>query len=333
MDLRGRPLLDTRLDRPLYLHRPIHDEVLRALQHHNNVLVLGRRGAGKTTLLHQVAADMRATGTDAVEVEGRLAASGADLIRLIRSRLLPSNGQPRSYDMTRRELLSDVDAKSRWDETGEVQEPLEVLAELADDLGEEPRVVLCDEPAPGVAHTLFGRLRDELWRLPITWVVTGNDADEAAFLTPPADAFFERVLRIPDLTEDEQARLLELRADTEPVDRQLAGDRGATPRELLHVTRAVLEGATDARSATQAIAELDARASALGRPAAMAYAELRSLGPVSASDQRFLDRLGWTRERAVQVLNRMEAEGVLESFTERSQRGRPRKLYRIREAL
>lgn len=124
-----------------------------------------------------------------------------------------------------------------------------------------------------------------------------------------------------------------LRADAEPVSRQLVNVLRATPRELLHITRAALESATYAGSATQAIAELDARASALGRPAAMAYAELRSLGPVSASDPRLLDRLGWTRERAVQVLNRMEDEGVLESFTERSQRGRPRKLYRIREAL
>lgn len=331
MDLSARPLLDTRLDRPLYLHRPVHDEVVGAVQHRRNTLVLGRRGAGKTTLLNQVAAELRAGGAEATEVEGRLATTGADLIRLVRSRLLPASARPRSYEEVRRELLSDLDGRSRWDETGQVQEPLEVIHELADELGQTQRIVLCDEPSPGAAHTLFGRLRDELWQLPITWVVAGNDTDEAAYLTPPADAFFERLLRIPDLSEDEQARLVGLRGAGESVGSRLVGVRGETPRELLSVARAALEGRTDPGSAAKAMAELDARAAALGRPAAMAYAEIRSLGPVSASDRRFLDRLGWTRERAVQVLNRMEAEGVVESFTERAERGRPRKLYRSRD--
>ncbi len=323
MDLGGRPLLDTRLDRPLYLRLPVHDGVVRSVRNRSNVLVLGRRGSGKTTLLHQLAADLRASGDDVTEVEGRLATSAADLLRLIRFRLLP----PRETSAPVRH-----EGTTRWDGTGEVQEPVEVIGELADALGNEHRVVLCDEPTPEAAHTVFGRLRDELWRLPVTWVVTGSDTDEAAYLTPPADAFFERTLRMADLTSDEQARLLALRTSGHDVARRLDGIHGATPRDLLHVVRAALEGGIDPRSASSAAAALEGRAAALGRPAAMAYAEIRSLGPVSASDQRFLGRLGWTRERAVQVLNRMQDAGVLESFTEPAPRGRPRKLYRISEA-
>ena len=64
------------------------------------------------------------------------------------------------------------------------------------------------------------------------------------------------------------------------------------------------------------------------------YAELESLGrPVAASDEELLDRLGVTRERASQVLKRLENEGLLESFTEPAERGRPRKLFRIRDTL
>jgi hypothetical protein len=40
----------------------------------------------------------------------------------------------------------------------------------------------------------------------------------------------------------------------------------------------------------------------LGRPHAMAMAELEALGGASASDEEFLRRLGWTRPRASQVL-------------------------------
>ena len=40
-----------------------------------------------------------------------------------------------------------------------------------------------------------------------------------------------------------------------------------------------------------------------------------------------------TRERASQVLKQLESEGLLESFTEPAERGRPRKLFRIRDTL
>ena len=100
----------------------------------------GRRGAGKTTLLNQVAAEMRASGAGATEVEGRLATTGADLIRLVRSRLLPASTRPRSYEGVRRELLSNLDGRSRWDETGQVQEPLVARAASSARLHERPIV-------------------------------------------------------------------------------------------------------------------------------------------------------------------------------------------------
>jgi predicted transcriptional regulator len=78
-----------------------------------------------------------------------------------------------------------------------------------------------------------------------------------------------------------------------------------------------------------------ARAQALqevSRPARMLATEIDALGWVSASDQRLLDRMGWTRPRVVQVIAELESRGLVEMREERTGRGRPRKLYRLTPA-
>ena len=60
----------------------------------------------------------------------------------------------------------------------------------------------------------------------------------------------------------------------------------------------------------------------------MLFTEVVDLGPVSASDKRLLDRLGWTRPRAAQVLKQLEDAGLLVVTEEAPDGpGRPRKLY------
>jgi len=333
MELSGRPLLDNRLDRARYLRRRVHEDLLHNVSRRLNTLVLGDRGAGKTTLLHQVAGDLRHQGTDIAEIEGYLVSSAFDFVRLLRARLLLPPGADDGHPATASDFLPWAPGRlSQWDGTGEVHGPLDIVRDLASELDDRRRVVLCDEPSPEVAHTIFGRLRDEVWQLPLTWVVAGATTQEGLYLMPPADVFFERVVRLPELTDEEQHELVKLRLGSEPRPPSLEGIRAPTPRELLLVAQAALGKGRDASSASVGVAELSARAASLGRAPAMAFAEVRSLGPVSASDPPLLERLGWTRERATQVLNQLEANGLLQSFSERRERpGRPRKVYRVRE--
>ncbi len=64
----------------------------------------------------------------------------------------------------------------------------------------------------------------------------------------------------------------------------------------------------------------------------MLAGEIDALGWVSASDQRLLDRMGWTRPRVVQVMAELESGGLVEMREESAGRGRPRKLYRLTPA-
>jgi predicted ArsR family transcriptional regulator len=61
----------------------------------------------------------------------------------------------------------------------------------------------------------------------------------------------------------------------------------------------------------------------------MLAVELEALGGASASDDRLLSRMGWTRPRAVQVLAEMEKAGLVTASSEKTGQGRPRKVYKV----
>src|SRR5207237_290633 len=72
------------------------------------------------------------------------------------------------------------------------------------------RVLLIDEPPSGeIGHTLFGRLRDEVWQLPFLWVVAIDEHQRAALTRPPADAFFPVVLELKPLDPKDALELLQ----------------------------------------------------------------------------------------------------------------------------
>jgi len=212
--------------------------------------------------------------------------------------------------------------------TGSVTE----IQRLLGDQGEA--VVIVDEfPDPLIAHTLFGRLRDEIWRLPITWVVTGAEGDRATYLRPPADAFFEQIIELGPLGADMAKALLERRLGApdelsdDVIDQLIAASNG-NPRRLLKLARdTVIDGVSPSAALSRSQARDDA-ASQIGDPAAQLIAELEANGPASASDAELLARMGWTRGRAAQVFKSLEQSGLVKGFT--SVGGR-RKLYALQD--
>ncbi len=203
-------------------------------------------------------------------------------------------------------------------------------------------VVLLDSiGTPEVVQHLFGRLRDEVWQLPLLWVVAGHRADRARYLEPPADSFFDAIIEVGELDEHEAADLLRRRAQRadqdDPAAKVLLSVAGAlaqqvtprTPRNLLAAARGVLlEAEDDPTRWVRNLYAAQARAAELGRAPAMLFAEVMDLGPVSASDKRLLDRLGWTRPRAAQVFKQLEEEGlVVVTGDAPDGPGRPRKLF------
>jgi len=325
-ELSGRPLRDTRVDRKLYSPRREHDLLRKSADQGLNVLVVGERGSGKTTLLRQLAFDLRQDDVPAVSIDGKLATSAYSFLELVRYQL---GEAPNLVQAVRDRYTRAFQPRPNL---GEATMLLELIESLRDSSGSQPRTLLLVDGVPSAeaAHMLFGRLRDELWQLPFSWIVAVDERDRATLLQPPADAFFDRLIELAPFDEHEQLRLLRKRVSVRDANalKPLIETSAGNPRRLLALARDAREGGTAVEDILEAQAERERAASQLGRPASMLLAELEARGAASASDQALLRSLGWTRTRAVQVFSELEQVGLVSSDTEKGASGRPRKVYR-----
>jgi DNA-binding transcriptional ArsR family regulator len=317
LDLSGRPLAATARDQELFVDR--EDELERAqaaLRRRSNVLLVGDRGMGKTSFLHRLE-QQAPDDVDPIYIDASLADDLPGLLDLIGATV-------RAHAPTRRPPA----VRSFGRALGETGTALAMLDELRSYAYEPGRIVvlLLDEIQSGaVAQSLFGRLRDELWSLPFVWVVAADAARRAAYLRPPADAFFGTVIELRPL----DARLvLKRRFAGLPHDHGevLAQLSDGSPRHLIELVRQVL---VENRHPRDLFADEERISSVLDRfgpSARMLVDTIRNRGSVSASDEELLERLGWTRSRATQLLKQLEEVGLVTSETEKGGR---KKLYRL----
>ena len=276
--------------------------------------MLGPRGSGKTSTLHRLAHLVRQRSVLTLVLDGRASEDTMDLLGMLAWRLGVTELTRRAPGETERllSLLESVDERLRA-------------------IGRGTVVVLIDELArPDEAHRLFGRLRDDLWRLPVTWVVSADETDRAAYLKPPADAFFGRVLALEPLDEPASRTLLQQRAPEleERAAAVLVLQGAGNPRNLIRLAQQVLLDEVDPAQLLGASLRHAQALQEVGEPARRLYDEVVASGAVSMSEPALLRRLGWTRPRAQQVITTLLSAGLVEAAVEHASRGRPRKVYR-----
>lgn len=333
--LTGRPLFDTRQDMALYLHREDTERRLRtALDRGLNVLLDGERGSGKTTLMHALRYDAREPSATTDRAARSAASAGSSRRGPTRFVYLGAAAAPSAAAVLIR-LLGELrgDAVPGWPSELDAASALAELQVFFADPGDEPArgtCVLVDDLDPVIGHQLFGVLRDDLWRLPLQWVVTVDSRLASRLLAPPADAFFDVRLTLPPLTRGEALDLIGRRLGRDlsdvPVTRL-----PTTPRRLIRLA-ATAPPEDWGTSEAQLNARLDA-ARAIGRSAADVVQALADLGPLSPSDERLLARLGCTRARASQVLRALyERDLVTYREVPADRPGRPNRVYELTPA-
>ena len=180
---------------------------------------------------------------------------------------------------------------------------------------------------------LFGRLRDELWELPIQWVVTGSDSQ----LDPPADTFFDTVVELLQFDREGLRELVRRRATSGTAEEEsllmsiadTVVDTAApcTPRHALSVLRDLFLSEDLTETASQ-LAELHSARADLKPTARRLLDTLIHYGPAHAGDERLLSEVGVTRSRVVQILAELEADGLVTS-----RRAGRRKLFGVNSRL
>jgi hypothetical protein len=338
MKTSARPLLDNAVDAELFVGRGSElSAIWAALNAELNVLVSGERGSGKTSLLRQLQLDSRSPFTGArregdfpmtyVRVEG--IADGrtllARIVEAVTGAQTVENDSPdallRTLTDYRQQFADDTHA--RWQEQSD---------DRAEPTGTRLfPVIIVDDVTAAAGHALFGQYRDEVWSTGYLWVVSVRENDRAGLLTPPADAFFEKIVELAPLSPDEMVDLLNRRGgvDLAPIGQTLADAVGGNPRALVGALRGLLQDPESYNANAQAIGARDAAIYALGRSASMLAAELKARGAVSASDDDLLAALGWSRPRAVQVFKQLDENGLVRSSEVSSGQGRPRRVYEL----
>lgn len=326
INLSGRALLNNQLDAGYFVDR---DQLInvcrRASGQHLNTIIVGARGSGKTSLLHRVEGIMESEGGRPIFIDGRAVEGIHDFLHIMGTRLgvrptLDPVEQMRKMLIPR---TPDTATETLWNS-------LESIRRAVQDEDPAPTLLVDELPDKASIRTLFGRLRDEVWQLPITWVVASRDSDQGAYLEPPADAFFATVLKLEPLPDQAARELLGRRVpslEVESVDALIQRARG-NPRALIDLAQEIV--LEDRDPAVVAADESDRRSvlDTLGDAARALYGELEATGGASASDEDLLRRLGWSRARAYQVVSTLEKAGLVEATTVPGSRGRPRKVYR-----
>lgn len=292
-----------------------------------NTLLVGAPGTGKTSALHMTEFDLRESDRPVAYVSLAPAEDvGHATVAIYRA--AAAQGWLEADDDL-------VDAALRTDDPYAPNALIRQLGSAPDDA-----VILVDDVHSEVGHGLFGRLRDELWQYGLVWGVAADSSEAHGLRRPPADAFFEEVVHLESPAAGERRALLRRRAGregmplTDTAIDALAEYGAASLRDLLAAARQVTVSGLQPQTVVIGTERRRRRAEeAGGRPAAMLVSEMEHLGPVSAGDEQLLDALGWTRPRAVDLLNQLEAAGVVRSHVERRDGpGRPRKLYELRPA-
>lgn len=330
MMLSGRPLLATASDQRYLVERPEADVVVGHVRAGMNTLVLAERGMGKTTFLHHLERRLEDEASiSPVYLDGHRLSDAAMILLAARDRLAgPRSPISESLRMATLPFTPNpVEVQN--------EEALQLVRELAVDAKKRQACVLLDDPNPETAHRLFGRLRDELWQTGLVWVVAGDRARRQQYLTPPADAFFERIVELAPLTDAQQRDLIRRRMDRQD-NKELLDVRveHGHPRALLTALRDAAGGTHDVHALLGRRAERQIRAaSKLGRLESMMLAEIEDGATASASDPDWTGRFGISRQRAQQALAALEREQLVRAERLPGPNGRPRKVYRRVEAV
>ena len=296
--LSSRPL--TASDDALYVRRAADLAVRAALKEGDNVLLGAVRGAGATSLLNHLEAEV----SDAVLMNAERAASASDVIASLVSQL--------------RLRQNPADAAGPSPQAGSSSGAADSAPPRRDPRARGPT----PDSAAGWTDRSEGLIRSlrtlagRPYSLPLNWVVLAHYERLAEYVTPPADVFFDAIVRLDEFDASGALEVLQ-RRDVLPlpddVAQSIVRHFDGTPRHLIRLARGAL--GSDAGEVAHRAEQLAETTSSLSRGARQLLADMQGRGPIPATDPSLLRRLGVTDRQMRRKLVELEAAGLPNSGT------------------
>jgi len=302
-----------------------------------NALVIGERGSGKTTLMNQALLKMSKQGLLAVSLKaleiGEHFSQQAFVAKLVNEFALPYEKLPRErakrFARTVATGLSGIGPIS-VDGLLDVRtaSPLEPLRDVLTQLRTKFRAIAvfvddCDKIEASEIWASLRGIRDRVWELNISLVLSVLPEQAGIITSPPLDQFFPFLVSLHKFGRDDLRDLIERRLHNKnlivtdsALDELLLRSSG-NPRVALTIVRRMLESYAGDTSKVVLDEEDVGRASLIftNVKSALEQALLSYLAThpeTSASDPSLIKEMGVTRSRLVQVLSRLKSQGLVE---------------------
>ncbi|MPZ53713.1 MAG: ATP-binding cassette domain-containing protein [Acidimicrobiia bacterium] len=287
--LSRRPLTASDADQKLFVDRSDLGTVTTAVQLGLNTFLAGPAGSGKTTLLRALQRKLEDAGEEVKYVNVEPATPQTGLFDLIRIAIEPDE----RGNIGRRPYVYDLD---------------DLDYTLGERYGKQPLTLLIDGVDEKETAELFGRHRDHLWALEqVRWVAASRFQGP---LPPPADSFFDRVLSLEPFGTDEGRELLALRVPqvAKAVRDALTGAIGsAYPFVWVLAAQRLMMDSTSVEDVIAEFAAERGRAEQLPERFRGLYDAVIAVGPVHASDEDLLERVGASRSWTATALKHLES--------------------------
>jgi len=336
-NLSNRPLFPTQSDRALFVDREAEiEQIVESMKSGYNVLVLGQRGAGKTSLLYRIYDIAPSMGLSPVPCRfWKPPRDHSDFLGMLIQALISESDSHKHYVRGTAEptrgVFGTLRDSARTDAVGgplyQTGKNMEItngpysyraLETLLDELAKGGRRVafLVDNLSESLEHfrRAFGGLRDYLWSLRTSFVVTADFSAREILVAPPVGSFFETTVTLSGFNRRDTERALRLRGFG---DMELTGEihtaSSGNPLIVMMLARRVALGELSGDELRTKIVRRARLLEEFGPVERAVIAYVDELGAASASDTTLQGSAGVSRTRLVQVLKELEAEDIMKS--------------------
>lgn len=344
-----RPLMSLEDDRNYFTKYEEIEKIIRAVEIGENVLIIGDRGSGKTSLLNHMLYHYFNTKSTEQVIPVRFSALSIEelnqknLVRSLIRNIFDSISKIKSTSERIKVILNKMIDSSpttlpdlaKLDSmlqtnTDTARDDFEALTERLSELVLSIRkkeinfFVMIDDldkfPADKVWHT-FRSIRDILWELHFSLIITALPDQVSEITKPPLDQFFPYWIKIPSFDMEYTKNLIEKRFNKSQVTisndalEAIVNRTKGNPRSIIAIMKNVIESSDFSGQIT-----LD-NINNLGLPYSIRLSDIQravinylSENPnTSASTKNFIARIGVTRSRLSQILNDLKKDDLIDS--------------------
>ncbi|MHB8546551.1 MAG: AAA family ATPase [Nitrosotalea sp.] len=344
-----RPLMSLEDDRNYFTKYEEIEKIIRAVEIGENVLIIGDRGSGKTSLLNHMLYHYFNTKATEQVIPVRFSALSIEelnqknLVRSLIRNIVDSIFKIKSTSERIKVILNKMIDSSpttlpdlaKLDNmlqtnTDTARDDFEALTERLSELVLSIRkkeinfFVMIDDldkfPADKVWHT-FRSIRDILWELHFSLIITALPDQVSEITKPPLDQFFPYWIKIPSFDMEYTKSLIEKRFNKSQVTisndalEAIVNRTKGNPRSIIAIMKNVIESNDFSSQIT-----LD-NINNLGLPYSIRLSDIQRAvinylaeNPnTSASTKNFIARIGVTRSRLSQILNDLRKDDLIGS--------------------